>query len=136
MLEQYRTGDKEGAADSFARWAIGSDYRAWLDRLIPGAIQQVVGDADTFFGHELPALRKWTFGPDEARRITQPVLAVVGENSDSRFHQRQELLLRWLPNVEPFVLRSAGHLLHLENRHDLADGLVAFLARHPIAVPA
>ena len=38
VLEQYGAGDKEGAADSFARWAIGSDYRAWLDRLIPGAI--------------------------------------------------------------------------------------------------
>jgi hypothetical protein len=31
----------QGAADSFLRWAIGPDYRAWLDRLIPGAYQQV-----------------------------------------------------------------------------------------------
>ena len=45
----------------------------------------------------------------------QPVLAVVGEKSDSRFHQRQQLLLEWLPNVEPFVLPDAGHLLHLQH---------------------
>ena len=135
-LELYRQGDRVTAAETFLRGTCGPNARPVLEDVIPGAMQQLLADADTFFGQELPALRQWTFGPDEARRITQPVLAVVGENSDSRFHQRQELLLKWLPNVEPFVLRSAGHLLHLENRHDLADGLVAFLGRHPIAVPA
>jgi pimeloyl-ACP methyl ester carboxylesterase len=42
--------------------------------------------------------------------------------------------LEWLPNVEPFVLPKAGHLLHLENQRGLAEGLVTFFARHPIAV--
>jgi hypothetical protein len=42
------------------------------------------------------------------------------------------LLLKWLPNVEPFLLANAGHLLHLENLRDLAQGMVAFLVRHPI----
>ena len=40
-LERYGAGDKEGAADNFLRWAIGPDYRAWLDRLIPGAYRAV-----------------------------------------------------------------------------------------------
>jgi pimeloyl-ACP methyl ester carboxylesterase len=57
---------------------------------------------------------------------------VLGEHSVSRFHQRQKLLLEWLPNVEPFVLPNAGHLLHLENPGGLAEGLVGFFARHPI----
>jgi pimeloyl-ACP methyl ester carboxylesterase len=57
VMEQYGAGDKEGAADSFLRLAIGSDYRAWLDRLIPGACQQLVADADTYFGVELPPCR-------------------------------------------------------------------------------
>ena len=69
-----------------------------------GAVDQALADADTFFDHELPALRQWSFGPEEARRVRQPVLAVVGEKSDARFQQRQKLLLEWLPNVEPFVL--------------------------------
>jgi pimeloyl-ACP methyl ester carboxylesterase len=34
VVEQYGAGDKEGAVDSFCRWAVGSDYRVWLDRLI------------------------------------------------------------------------------------------------------
>ena len=47
LLERYGAGDKEGATDGFLRGAIGPDYRAWLDRLIPGAYAQVVADADT-----------------------------------------------------------------------------------------
>ena len=69
-------------------------------------------------------------------RITQPVLAVVGEHSDPRFHQRQELLLDWLPVVEPFMLSNAGHLLHLDNGRDMAQGLADFFARHSIGKPA
>ena len=77
-------------------------------------------------------MRQWTFGPDQARRITQPVLAVVGENSDHRFRRRQELLLEWLPQAEPFVLANAGHLLQVENPRDLASGMAAFFSRQPI----
>jgi pimeloyl-ACP methyl ester carboxylesterase len=106
---------------------------AILESTIPGAIEQARTDADMFFGHELPALRRWSFGPDEARKITQPVLAVLGENSDSRFYERQKLLLEWLPNVEPFMLSNAGHLLRLENPDGLAQGLAGFFARHPMA---
>src|SRR5688572_24080219 len=81
VLQQYGAGDKEGAADSFARWAIGSDYRTWLDRLIPGAFQQVAGDADTFFGVELPSMQEWLFTQQDAQRITQPVLVMLGAES-------------------------------------------------------
>jgi 3-oxoadipate enol-lactonase len=102
--------------------------------VLPGAIEQALADADTFFGQELPALRQWTFGPAEAGRIRQPVLAVVGDKSDSRFQQRQRLLLEWLPNVEPFVLPNAGHLLHLENGAGMAHALASFFARHSLAV--
>ena len=45
-------------------------------------------------------------------------------------------MVNWLPNVEPFLLRNAGHLLHLENPHDLAEGTAAFLGRHPIDAAA
>jgi pimeloyl-ACP methyl ester carboxylesterase len=48
------------------------------------------------------------------------------------FDQRHELLLAWLPNVEPFVLPDATHLLHLQNRLGMANGLAAFFARHPL----
>jgi hypothetical protein len=81
VLAQYGAGDKEGAADSFLRWVIGPDYRGWLDRLIPGAFQQVVADADTLFGVELLSVQEWRFTRGDARRITQP----------ARFRERLDL---------------------------------------------
>ena len=135
VLEQYGAGDKEGAADSFARWAIGSDYRAWLDRLIPGAFQQVVGDADTFFGVELPSMQEWLFTRQEARRITQPVLVVVGAESASTWpgwDEAQERLREWLPQTEPFVLAGANHALQERYPRGVAEAMAPFLARHPM----
>jgi pimeloyl-ACP methyl ester carboxylesterase len=135
-LELYRAGEKATAIDTFLQGTCGPDYRAILQAAVPGAFDRAVAEADTFFSHELPALRKWSFGPDEARRIEQPVLAVIGEKSDARFHQRQKLLLEWLPNVEPFLLPGAGHLLHLQNVTAMAEGLAAFVARHPLGAAA
>jgi pimeloyl-ACP methyl ester carboxylesterase len=131
-VELYRAGDPITAIDTFLRGTCGPAYRPILESAIPSAVEQALAGADTFFTHELPALRQWRFGPEEARRVVQPVLAVVGERSDARFHERHALLLEWLPNVEPFVLPGAGHLLHLQNPAGMATGLAAFFARHPI----
>ncbi|HET8625462.1 MAG TPA: alpha/beta hydrolase [Gemmatimonadales bacterium] len=131
----YRSGDKAGAIDMFLRGVAGPGYRVVLDQALPGAFEQHVADADTFFQQELPALRQWSFGRDDARRITQPVLAVVGARSldfDPIWGERHQLLLDWLPNVEAFVLPVAAHLLQIENPQGMAEGLTAFFARHPI----
>jgi pimeloyl-ACP methyl ester carboxylesterase len=137
-VQLYRAGDKAGAIDTFLRGVCGPGYRAALDRALPGAFDQHVTDADTFFGQELPALQQWSFTRDHARRIAQPVLAVIGATSreqDPIWMERQELLLSWLPNVEPFVLPAATHLLQVQNPRGMAEGLAAFFARHPIVSP-
>ena len=82
-----------------------------------------MADADTFFGQELPAVQAWSFTQEDARRITQPALAVLGEKSRPIFRERRELLLAWLPNVEPFILPAATHLLHVENPRGMAEAL-------------
>jgi 3-oxoadipate enol-lactonase len=138
-VQLYRAGDKTGAIDTFLRGVCGSGYRAALDRALPGAFDQHVADADTFFGQEMPALQQWSFREEEARRVIQPVLAVVGARSlesDPIWGERQQLLLDWLPNVEPFVVPDATHLLQVENPRAVAEGLAAFFARHPITVAA
>jgi pimeloyl-ACP methyl ester carboxylesterase len=132
-IELYRAGDKTGAIDVFLRGVCGPDYRAVLDSALPGAFNQAVADADTFFGLELPALQEWSFTREDAGRITQPVLAVIGAKSqemDPIWAERQELLLSWLPHAEPFVLPGATHLLEVQNPRGLAEGLAAFFARH------
>ena len=133
VLEQYGAGDKEGAADSFIRWAIGPDYRSWLDRMIPGAYEQLVADADTFFGVELPSLQEWHFTREDARRITQPVLGVLGSESASiwpGWNEVQERLREWLPQTEPFVLAGSNHALEEKDPRGVAEAMVPFLARH------
>jgi pimeloyl-ACP methyl ester carboxylesterase len=134
-MERYQAGDTAGAVDTWMRGVCGAGYREVLDQALPGAFDQAVADAATFFGQELPAVRGWSFGQQEASRVTQPALAVLGARSrevTSVFDQRHELLLAWLPNVEPFVLPDATHLLHVQNPRGMAEGLAAFFARHPL----
>jgi pimeloyl-ACP methyl ester carboxylesterase len=138
VIERYRAGDKAGAVDGFMRGVTGPDYRLTLDRVLPGAFDDAVASADTFFGQELPAVRQWSFRREDARRITQPVLAVIGEKSKEQspiWDARQKMLLTWLPNAEGFVLPGATHLLYLENPRGMAERLAAFFARHPLKAP-
>ena len=130
-VERYRRGDTDGAVDTFFRGVFGPDYRGALDQGLPGAFDQAVAEADAFFTQELPALQRWSFTAEDASRITQPVLAVLGEKSAPTFPERRELLLAWLPNGEPFDLPGATHLLHLENPRGMAEGLTGFFAQHP-----
>jgi pimeloyl-ACP methyl ester carboxylesterase len=134
-VERYRAGDKAGALDTWMRALCGPDYRETLEQVLPGAFEQAVADADTFFAQELPAVRGWSFGEEDAHRVTQPALAVLGARTREVtpvFDQRHELLLAWLPDVEPFVLPDATHLLHVQNPGGMAEGLAAFIARHPL----
>lgn len=136
-VQLYRAGDKSGAVNTFLAGTCGPDYRAVLDRVLPGAFDQQA-DADTFFEQEFPAIQQWSFGQEDAKRIIQPVLAVVGALSlerDPIWGERQRLLLDWLPNVEPLVLPRATHLLEVDNPRGLAEGLAAFFARHSLTGP-
>ena len=133
-LGLFRAGDKAAAVDTFMRAVAGPGYRAVADRVLPGAFDQAVVDADAFFGQELPAIQQWVFGPAEAARIKQPVLLVMGGKSHEVspvWQQRQDLLTAWLGAVEPFVLDGATHMLHLENARGLAERLGAFFADLP-----
>ena len=132
-VQLYGEGDREAAVDTFFRGVFGPEYRDPLDHGLPGAFDSAVSDADTFFTQELPALwQRWTFTEEEASRISQPVLVVVGENSAGTFAERRELLLAWLPNVESLEVPGATHLLHVQNPRGTAEALAGFFARHPL----
>jgi pimeloyl-ACP methyl ester carboxylesterase len=138
-VQLYRAGNRVAAIDTFLRGVCGPGYRPVLDRMLPGAFDQHVADADTFFEQEFPALQQWSFRQKDASRIIQPVLAVVGAGSlelDPIWGERHQLLLDWLPNVESFVLPDATHLLQIENPRGMAEGLAAFFARHPLDAAA
>jgi 3-oxoadipate enol-lactonase len=101
-----------------------------MEQGLPGALEQCLVDADTFFRQELPAVQQWSFTDEDARRIAQPVLIVVGEDSPPTFAERRDLLLSWLPRAEPLDLPETTHLLHLQSPREVAEGIAAFCARH------
>lgn len=123
--------------DEFLRPRFGAEYGAMLDKVLPGGFAQAVADAGTWFGKEIPALRRWRFDEAELRRITQPVLAVLGGESDAlwpRFGETQRQLLRSLTQVQGFVLPGATHALQLQNPRGMAEALADYYRRHPIPV--
>jgi pimeloyl-ACP methyl ester carboxylesterase len=83
--QRYLEGDKRAAVDTFFRGVFGPDYRVPLEEALPGAFECAVRDADAVFGQELPALQHWSFTEEDASRITQPALAVLGENTAPTF---------------------------------------------------
>ncbi len=130
ILQMYGAGDKAAAVDGFLQAIGGREYRAELDRVLPGAFEQAVADADTSFGVEMPALQEWTFSREDAARIKQPILAVLGADSSAvepAIGEGHQLLLEWFPQAKPFVLSQATHMLQMQNPGDMAQGLAAFL---------
>jgi len=132
-VKRYREGDRAGAVDTFFRGVFGDGYRPILDAGLPRGFACAVAEADAFFGQELPALQQWEFAEDDARRIAQPVLLVLGERSTPTFPERRDVLLSWLPNPEPVDIAGTRHLLHVEHPAPVAAALASFFARHPLA---
>jgi 3-oxoadipate enol-lactonase len=106
--------------------------RALLEARLPGAVAQAIKDADTFFGVELPALAEWVFGPQQAAAIRQPVLSVLGTDTQPVWVETAEFLRSVLPQVEECTITGVGHLLHIQDAEPVARVMTGFLARHPM----
>lgn len=138
-LAHYEAGDAAEAVATILRGVFGPRAYADLERVLPGALEQAVVDAVTFFGTDLPGMQAWQFRPEEARRIAQPVLGVLGADSHAvtlLFDEGHALLCDLMPQTEPFVLPAATHALQTMNPRGMAAGLTAFFARHPLAAAA
>lgn len=125
-----------GAIDTWLRGVCGPGCRADLERAVPTALDDAVAAADVYVGRELSAVQARSFTEEDAHRVTQPALAVLGEESAAVFRDRRELLLAWLPDAEPFDLPRANHLLHVQRPRELARALADFFARHPVGAAA
>jgi 3-oxoadipate enol-lactonase len=132
-FEAYAAGRREAALAAFMTAVSGLAWdrcRILLEDRMPGCVAQTISDADTFFGVELPALQAWKFGPEEARRISQPVLSVLGRDTEPLWLETAECLRAWIPQVEECTIDGAGHLLHIQRSEPVAACLAAFLERH------
>lgn len=134
VFAAYRAGNTTGAVDSFLRHVCGDDYRTTLERVVPGAFDEALDNADLFFQAEIPAVQQWSFGPDTASRVTQPVLNVIGTQSAPRFVEGAELVQSWFPHAERLSIPDAGHLLMVQNPTAVAKGLTDFFTHHRIDI--
>jgi pimeloyl-ACP methyl ester carboxylesterase len=134
-LEAYGRGDHASAVIGFVS-AVGGlnedECRAVMEKNVPGALAQAVRDADNFFGIELPAIGGWDFGPAQAQKIPQPVLSVIGGDTEPLWVDIAGLLRAWFPQVEELVVNGTGHLLQMQRPEPVAHGIGAFLNRHPM----
>ncbi len=132
----YGEIETEMLVDQFLGMRFGQNYREPLEQAVPGAFEQSVLDAGTAIDFDLAALLEWTFGKEEADRVIQPVLSAYGANSlalNPRFAETHNTLLKWLDDVDEFVVPGAAHGLQMQNAGGMADGLRAFWERHVIA---
>jgi pimeloyl-ACP methyl ester carboxylesterase len=133
-MAKYQSGDGIGALDIVLELLCGTDSRAELERALPGALEQAAVDVATCFDVEMPALLEFCtgFSSEEATRIEQPLLAVVGTASEPPFQEAHQLVRSWFKQTEPFEIAGANHLLPITRPSEVADALVYFLASHPL----
>jgi pimeloyl-ACP methyl ester carboxylesterase len=132
-FEAYANGDHSGALAMFMSVVSGLDWatcRAVLEERVPGAVAQAIGDADTFFGIELPALTEWTFGAEQAAAIHQPVLSILGAETQPLWVEVADFLRSSLPDVEECTIDRVGHLLHIQHPEPVAQRMAQFLRRN------
>lgn len=135
VMSLLQEGKKAEALDLFLRTVFeGSPkYREIIDRQLPkGAYGSAVRNLDIIFRLEAPALQTWNFTFEDAKRISQPVLYVGGENSAHYFHEIHELVSSWFPHLETLMLPDTSHMLHIMNPKLVAEGLANFFLRHPL----
>jgi pimeloyl-ACP methyl ester carboxylesterase len=125
----YDRGDKVAAMCVFLEEiALGPQYREIVDRTLPpGAFEQAIADVDTFFQVEMNALEQWRFTSEDAKRIRQPLVSVVGEESPPAFWENHALIRQWMPQAEELTIPRANHGFPHTNPSALAVGLARFL---------
>jgi pimeloyl-ACP methyl ester carboxylesterase len=134
-LAAYGSGDRDGAMARFMSVVCSLDWdtcRKVIEEHVPGGVAQALTNADGFFESYLPALQAWQFGPDLAAAIPQPILSILGTETEQLFVDGHELLRAWFPQAEDCRIEGVAHLLHLQRPEPVARGLAEFFARHPM----
>jgi pimeloyl-ACP methyl ester carboxylesterase len=124
-LLQAARSDGPAAMTTFLRLVCGEDSPAELERLVPGALDEAIAWADSFFAVELPAAIRWSFAPDEVR-ADLPILTIRGTASAPRSVEAAEIVRSWFPGSATHVLDGASHLLVAEQPTAIAQRLTEF----------
>ena len=130
--ERYHAGDRVGAIETFMKgMVVGPDWRRTVARSVPGGPEQAERDAATFFEFEMPALGEWRFDEAKAKTISQPVLYILGSESQAMFKEGRDLVRSWFPQAESHLVQGVAHALQMEDPGAVAAAIAEFLRRHP-----
>jgi pimeloyl-ACP methyl ester carboxylesterase len=125
LLQAAHSEGPAAAMSTFLRVVCGEDGAATLDRLVPGALDEAIANADAFFAVEFPAAIRWSFAPRDGRPDL-PVLTVRGTASAPRSVEAAEIVRSWFPGSATHVLDGASHLLVAEEPTAIAHRLTEF----------
>ena len=134
-VEAYRRGDHAEAYAGILSLESGLERetcRRVIEEHVPRGVAKATEDADTFFGVELPAVAAWKFVPEQAAVISQPVLSVLGTDTEQLWVEVADILGAWFPQAEQLVVDGAGHLLQMQRAEPDARGVAEFNGRHPM----
>ena len=135
VIETYQKGDRRGALEGFFRQGAGPDWRRSFNA-IPGSLEMALADIDTFFHVEIPAMSEWRFTRDDAARISQPLLTVVGGKSAPFLYEVQKLVQSWFAQAQTATIPGSDHMLQAVEPHALAEVLFRFWQSVPIGQAA
>jgi pimeloyl-ACP methyl ester carboxylesterase len=133
VVEMFQRGEKTQAADVFIQAISRPNAREIIDGAIgAGAYDDALTMSDMFFGIEMPSLQGWSFGPEQAKRIRQPVLFVGGDETPPPFREVQQLLARELPQMVTTTISGGTHIYDIEKPGPTADAIAGFLRVNPM----
>ncbi|MEP7738320.1 alpha/beta hydrolase [Nocardioides sp. 31GB23] len=128
LVEKFETAGAGVALDDFMTVLVGE---SWRDLGAPDSVRRMERDAATFFAWDLPALRSWRFGAEEARAIRCPVLLVGGGRTAPWFSEMRRRLVRLLPHATEVLVDGADHTVASTHAPQLAGVLLRHLRDHP-----
>ena len=109
LLDLYQREGATVALEAFMTMLVGSGWRPRQEALAPGSVARIERDADAFFSRDIPALVSWTYGPDQAARVTVPVLYAGGTESGPWFRQTEAWVSALFPAAQRVTIEGAGH---------------------------
>jgi pimeloyl-ACP methyl ester carboxylesterase len=133
-LTAYGSGDREGAVARFLSMVCSLEWEICqnvIEKHVPGGVALALKNADNLFESYLPALRAWEFGARQAASISQPVLSVLGTQSEQLFVDSDAMLHAWFPQVQDCRIEDVAHLLHVQRPEPVGRAVGGFFARHP-----
>jgi pimeloyl-ACP methyl ester carboxylesterase len=109
----------------------GANWRNDTARTVPGGPEQAERDAATTFEVEIPAIGQWNFDDAKAKKISRPVLNVLGSESGAMYIEGRDLVDSWFPQSEDHVVQGVTHALQIQDPRSVAVAIGDFLRRHP-----